>query len=125
VTLLQQVLNASGSVPQAFLCCGTTANGPQIFCVHFPSRYVGAIDGTVSIWDNMSFVFLGEVVHGLVSIVTFLEEAFNIMEVRVKSINYMLQHLEELQELPVPPQSSLMMMKQNTSPCCYQLVDTP
>ncbi len=51
----------------------------------------------------MSFVFLGEVVHGLVSIVTFLEEAFNIMEVRVKSINYMLQHLEELQELPVPP----------------------
>lgn len=74
----------------------------------------------------MSFVFLGEVVHGLVSIVTFLEEAFNIMEVRVKSINYMLQHLEELQELPVsPPQSSLMMMKQNTSPCCYQLVDTP
>jgi hypothetical protein len=73
----------------------------------------------------MSFVFLGEVVHGLVSIVTFLEEAFNIMEVRVKSINYMLQHLEELQELPVSPQSSLMMMKQNTSPCCYQLVDTP
>jgi len=64
-------------------------------------------------------------VHGLVSIVTFLEEAFNIMEVRVKSINYMLQHLEELQELPVSPQSSLMMMKQNTSPCCYQLVDTP
>ncbi len=51
----------------------------------------------------MSFVFLGEVVHGLVSIVTFLEEAFNIMEVRVKSINYMLQHLGELQELPVPP----------------------
>lgn len=51
----------------------------------------------------MSFVFLGEVVHGLVFIVTFLEEAFNIMEVRVKSINYMLQHLEELQELPVPP----------------------
>jgi len=73
----------------------------------------------------MSFVFLGEVVHGLVSIVTFLEEAFNIMEVRVKSINYMLQHLEELQELPVSPQSSLMMMKQNTSPCCFQLVDTP
>ncbi len=73
----------------------------------------------------MSFVFLGEVVHGLVSIVTFLEEAFNIMEVRVKSINYMLQHLEELQELPVSPQSSLMMMKQNTCPCCYQLVDTP
>jgi len=73
----------------------------------------------------MSFVFLGEVVHGLVSIVTFLEAAFNIMEVRVKSINYMLQHLEELQELPVSPQSSLMMMKQNTSPCCYQLVDTP
>jgi len=26
-------------------------------------------------------VFLGEVVHGLVSIITFLEEAFNIMEV--------------------------------------------
>ncbi len=29
----------------------------------------------------MSFVVLGEVVHGLVSIITFLEEAFNIMEV--------------------------------------------
>jgi hypothetical protein len=102
-TLLQQVLNASGSVPQAFLCCGTTVNGPRIFCVHFPSRYVGAVDGTVSVWYNMSFAFLGEVVHGLVSIVTFSEEAFNIVEVRVKSVNYMLQHLEELQELPVFP----------------------
>jgi len=56
----------------------------------------------------MSFAFLGEVVHGLVSIETFSEEAFNIVEVRVKSVNYMLQHLEELQELPVFPQCSLM-----------------
>jgi hypothetical protein len=63
--LFQQAVGLGGSAPQAYLCCGTTNNGPKIYCSHLPSKFLGALDGTPTLWDNLSFAFLGEVVQGL------------------------------------------------------------
>jgi hypothetical protein len=53
--------------------------------------------------DDLSFAFLGEVVQCLVSIVSFPEEAFNIVQVRVWTIKYILTHQDELNNLPIFP----------------------
>jgi hypothetical protein len=62
-TLYQQVVNIGSTVPQAYLFCDATLAGPRIYCVHLINRYVGALDGDITPWDNQSFGCLGEVVH--------------------------------------------------------------
>ncbi len=107
-TLFQQAVSGSGAVPQAYLCCGTSTTGPRVHCLHLPSKYMAALDGSTTPWDDRSFAFLGEVVHKLVSIVVFPEDAFDTITVRVKTVNYMLQHQEDLVDMvmfpPVTPQ---------------------
>jgi hypothetical protein len=69
---------------------------------------MAALDGSTTPWDDRSFAFLGEVVQKLVSIVVFPEDAFESVTVRVKTVNYMLQHQEDLVDMvmfpPVMPQ---------------------
>jgi len=52
-------------------------------------------------WDDQSFAILGEVVQGLVSIVSFPEDTFDTVTEQVKTLNYMAQNQAELVDLPV------------------------
>jgi len=55
-TLYQQVVSIGSNVPQAYLFCAATLAGPRIYCIHLLSRYIGALDGDTTPWDNQSFV---------------------------------------------------------------------
>jgi len=101
-SLFQQVVSLGGNVPQAYLCCANTAQGPKIYCSHMPCKYVTALDGTPTLWDEQSFAFLGDVVRGLISIVMFENNAFEPVQAWAKRSNYILQHLPELQPI-LPP----------------------
>jgi hypothetical protein len=35
-TLFQQVVGQGSTLPQAYLYCANTINGPRIYCTHFP-----------------------------------------------------------------------------------------
>ena len=91
-TLCQQAVSCGGSILQAYLCGSHTVNGPRIYCDHIPSHFIGALDGSPMLWDDLSFAFLGEVVKGLISIVSFPKEAFNIVQTQVHTTNYILTH---------------------------------
>jgi hypothetical protein len=52
-------------------------------------------------WDDKSFAFLGEVVQGLASIVSFPEDTFDTVTEQIKALNYMAQNQAELVDLPV------------------------
>jgi hypothetical protein len=54
-------------------------------------------------WDNQSFGLLGEIVHGMVSTISFPENAFKVVMAWVKNPDYMIQNLQEIQEIPVFP----------------------
>jgi len=71
--------------------------------VHCPTKFIGAFDGTVSPWDNLSFAFLGEVVQRMATTVFFPNEAFSPKTLRVKTLDYIVQHLDELNDLPLFP----------------------
>jgi len=103
VSLYSQVVATGYRVPQAFLVCGGTAQGPRIYCLHHPAKFISSIDGSLSPWDDLSFAFLGEVTHGLISTVSFPTAAFDVVNLRVKKLNYILQHLDDLIDLPVFP----------------------
>jgi hypothetical protein len=45
-TLLQQVVSVRATVPQAYL-----------FCAHFPSKYLSALDGSESPWMTKASPF--------------------------------------------------------------------
>jgi len=96
--LFQQVVLSGGNVPQAYLCCGNTTTGPRIFCLHCPAKFIGAFDGTVSPWDDLSFAFLGEVVQKMATSVFFPNESFNTNTLLVKTTDYILQHLDKLND---------------------------
>jgi len=99
--LYQQVVNIGSTVPQAYLFCAATLAGPRIYCIHLISRYVGALDGDTTPWDNQSFGCLGEVVHGVVSTIGFPASAFEEVSAWVKRPNLMLQNLQALDNAPV------------------------
>jgi hypothetical protein len=92
-----------GTTLQAYLICAHSAQGPRIYCLHTPGRYVEALDGTSTPWDNKSYAFLGEVIRGQVSIVNFPENAFEEINVWVKTDAVMLQNLPQLEQNPVFP----------------------
>jgi hypothetical protein len=94
--LYSQVVSVGGEVPQAYSCCGVTNNVPKIYCLHMPARFVAALDGMTTEWDDLSFAFLGDIVQGLVSIVQFPDDAFNSLAIPVKTVDCMLQHQDEL-----------------------------
>jgi hypothetical protein len=105
-TLFDQVVSVGGAQLQAYLCCGTGvgANGPRVYCVHSPSKFISSLDGTPSAWDSLSFAFLGELVQGAITNVLFHDTAFEEINVNAYTVPYMLEHLGELtQDSPLFP----------------------
>jgi len=98
--LFQQVVGLGSRVPQAYVFCAATLNGfPQMYCTHAPSNTLAPWTP----WDNQSFGLLGEIVHGMVSTISFPENAFEVVMAWVKNLDYMIQNLQEIQEIPVFP----------------------
>jgi hypothetical protein len=50
--------------PVAYLCCASLHGAPRLYVVHMLSKFLPAIDGQVSPWDNGIFVYLGDVIQG-------------------------------------------------------------
>jgi len=61
-TLLEMTLG-NPTVPLTFLCCSAVHNPNtyKIYLVHTLSKYVPALDGRATPWDNRYFCFLGDV----------------------------------------------------------------
>jgi hypothetical protein len=61
-TLLEITLG-NPTVPHTFLCCSAvhSPNTYKIYLVHLLSKYVPALDGRATPWDNRNFCFLGDV----------------------------------------------------------------
>jgi hypothetical protein len=53
--ILYEQAVGSGTTPQAYLCCSVVQQEVKIFCVHLPSKFVGALDGTATPWDGQGF----------------------------------------------------------------------
>jgi hypothetical protein len=103
--LFEQVVGVGGSTPQAYLFCTSTVAGPRIYCAHSPSKYVEAVDGTVSRWDGQSFAFIGDVVMGMTSTIGFPRSAFEEVQLWCKTVENMLNNLNILDLQPVFPPS--------------------
>jgi hypothetical protein len=54
--LMEQCVGLAGVVVQAFLC----ASNFLIYCIHSFSKYQPAFDGSVTLWDDQVFAFLGD-----------------------------------------------------------------
>jgi hypothetical protein len=78
-------------------------NGPKIFALHLPSIFIGMFDSDTTIWDDKCFAIKGDVVQGMVSIINFPDDVFNVITNRVKTLEYMLENLEELHDMPLFP----------------------
>jgi len=74
--LLEQVVSTPAHVPQAYLCCALSRQGLRVYCMHMPSKFAAALDGSTTPWDNLVFAFLGDVVQGMTTTVTFPSNAF-------------------------------------------------
>jgi len=100
-TLFNNVVQAGSSQLHAYLCCGTGVGqaGPKIYCVHSPSRFSASLDGRVTAWHNLSFAFLGELVHKQATNVLFHENAFETIEVQAYTVEHILNHLEDLNHI--------------------------
>jgi hypothetical protein len=60
---LSQTCFGYTDVPSPFLCCAAlNAGSPKIYVVHMPSKYIPALDGHQTTWDDKLFAFLGDVV---------------------------------------------------------------
>ncbi len=85
-TLFQQVVRRGGGTLQSYLCCGRSMNGPKIFALHLPSIFIGMFDSDTTIWDDKCFAIKGDVVQGMVSIINFPDDVFNVITNRVKTL---------------------------------------
>ena len=75
--LLLDRVTGNVTTPQAYLAIYTT-DTPRVYCLHRPSRFVPAIMGPASPWDNASFAFLGDVTEGIMTSVYFPTDAFTL-----------------------------------------------
>jgi PAS domain-containing protein len=97
VDLFAQVIGLGDNQLQAYLICGISVGlGPRIYCLHLPTKFLPALDGRSSPWDNLSFAFLGEVVQGQATNVVFPREAFDAVTTWVPALEYMEGHLATL-----------------------------
>ncbi len=92
-------MNLGSNVPQAYVFCTETAATPLIFCAHFPGKYMSALDGTASRWDDRSFAFVGDHVQGMITTIDFPNDAFHKETVFTRTIEFFLHHLEDLQPI--------------------------
>jgi hypothetical protein len=102
--ILYEQAVGSSTVPQAYLCCSVVQHEVRIFCVHLPSRFVSALDGTATPWDGQGFASIGEVTNMSVTTVLFPDTVFRTaMNVRAKSTDYIIAHLAELGQRGLAP----------------------
>jgi hypothetical protein len=100
--LYTQVVTLGENIPQAYLFCAETDEGPLVLCAHSPCQYKGELDGTPSRWDNQSFAFVGDLVQGLVTTMHFPPDAFEERTALTRTTDFFLQNLDALQPiLPV------------------------
>jgi hypothetical protein len=73
------------SVPGTFLCCAVLngASKPRIYLLHVLSKYVPAMDGQVTPWDNRIFGFLGEILKDQAMTIAIPLSAFNVVQCAV------------------------------------------
>jgi hypothetical protein len=50
--------------PSAYLCCASLHGASRVYVVHMLSKFLPAMDGQVSPWDNGIFAYLGDVIQG-------------------------------------------------------------
>jgi hypothetical protein len=95
--LLYEQAVGTSAAPQAYLCCATVQQEVKIFCVHLPSKFMGALVGTATLWDGQGFASLGEVTNTTVTTVSFPNTVFQaVMNTRAKSSDYIITHLDEI-----------------------------
>jgi hypothetical protein len=82
--LLESALG-NPSVPGTFLCCAALngATKPRIYLLHVLSKYVPAMDGQVTPWDNRLFGFLGEILKDQAMTIAIPTSAFNVVQCAV------------------------------------------
>lgn len=103
VILLEQAI-APSPHSLAYLCCATQGTQVQVYCVHQLPRYTGSLDGRETTWDGCSFAFLGDTTEGLVTTVELPATCFQaVMNVRAKTADYIVTHLDELTGRGMPP----------------------
>lgn len=74
--LFEQAMGAGGTSHQAYFCCASTRRGPRVYTIHLPSRFVSALDGRTTPWDNSCYAFLGDVTQEVATTVVFPANAF-------------------------------------------------
>jgi hypothetical protein len=93
--LMEQCVASAGSVPQAFLC---TRNF-RIYCVHNLSKFLPALNGTVTPWDDGIFGFLGELTANFCTSIRLPPEVLTPIQVRAFTKNYIRAHLDDLNNI--------------------------
>ncbi len=95
--LLQEQAVGSGAVPQAYFCCTQRQDQVRIYCVHLPSKFTSALDGTDTPWDGLTFAFLGDLVQGVVTTIQLPTTMFRFLpNTRTRSAEYISNHLDTL-----------------------------
>jgi hypothetical protein len=95
--LLQEQAVASGIVPQAYLCCAQRQDQVRIYCVHLPSKFPSALDGTTSPWDGSIFAFLGDLVQGVITTIQLPALMFRFVpNTRTHAAEHIATHLDDL-----------------------------
>jgi len=100
-TLYRQATTAPPQTLQAYLLCAAARRGPRIYCVHSPSLYHAAFDGTVTPWDDLAYAFLGEPVQGIATLVQFPATAFNVVNAWTKTATEVAAHMDQFNEYGV------------------------
>ncbi len=94
---LAELMASNGAAPQAYLCCFNRQNRTKIYCFHLPSRFPSSLTGTTTPWDGQLFAYLREVLQGMVTTIQLPATLFQTMHnVRVKTSDYMVTHLNEM-----------------------------
>jgi hypothetical protein len=100
--LFEQAVGSPPSCHQAYLCCAPMRRSPRIFCLHAPSRFVGALDGIITPWDNTSYAFLGDETQGIATSIIFPTNIFNVSPaINVYTTKHLMAHLPALNGLEV------------------------
>jgi hypothetical protein len=101
--LMDQCVGNVGIIPQAFLC----TRHYKIYCIHNLSRFLPALDGSPSPWDDGIFGFVGDLTANHCPSVRLPPEVLTPVEIRAFTEEYMRRHLEELHDpyglFPSPP----------------------
>jgi hypothetical protein len=123
--LFEQALGCSSDKHQAYFCCALTRRGPRIYCMHLPSKFVSALDGHVTPWDNNCYAFLGDVTQDTATTVVFPVTAFTpLAPTMVYTEEYLQANLQALNGVDVFPalpanQANANATPVNTRPLMY------